>query len=105
MKLKATVLGLDGIPGYDAIGIVLGKYLDSYPENPDEYFYTEEVFCESPYTTIKTGDLLIIRNQENPQTALAVAKEFFSEEIEESVPKFEVMATLDISKSSNCVRK
>ena len=102
MKFRAKILGINGVLGFDSIGITLLKYLEA-SEDELSKFEMESVFCETDYTDLKFGDLIIIKNKEFPQTALAYPEEFFNSEIEEADPQFVVIAKLQVKREYNDV--
>lgn len=100
MKFKARILGMNGVSGFDSIGLVLMNYLGSSSDKLAS-FKSESVYCETNYNDLTIGDLIIIVNKIYSRTALAYAEEFFSEEIQDSIPQYDVLARLDVDKSYN----
>ena len=96
-KLSIRILGIDGVLGYDSIGITLREYIRILTgRKSDKLTYSRSFSCNSSFFKVRKGDVVIVLD--NNHTALAIVDgEYTQEEQSELSPQRDIIAKVDLS--------
>lgn len=96
-KLGIRVLGIDGVLGYDAIGLTIREYIDVLiGKKSDRLVYSRSFSCNSSYFDLKKGDIVIV--QDPTSVSLAIVDDLYEDiDSSELSPTREIIAKVDLS--------